>query len=73
MISNKKQIEAYLHCSQCIKEVKQKEEISPSEYQNIEVGWTKHGIQVWCKRHDCNIINIDFEGQKHHANTSSKK
>ena len=30
---------------------------------------TKYGIQAWCLRHDCNMIHINFEGQKFPAET----
>ena len=45
--------------------------MSPREYQKIQVGWTDHGIQVWCVRHDCNIVHLDFEGYTHPANTTT--
>lgn len=69
MVSAKNEIELYFQCSLCMQELMELEiEQSPQEYQQIEVGWTKKGLQVWCKRHDCNIVHIDFEGQKHPAN-----
>jgi hypothetical protein len=63
--SNKNSIQLYLHCSLCVGELPRG--MSPSSYQSIEAGWTAQGLQVWCKRHDCNILHIDFEGQKHPA------
>ena len=68
-ISNTNEIELYLHCTKCLKE--KPNHISPSEYISIEVGWTIQGIQVWCKRHNCNIVHINFEGQKYPANATS--
>jgi len=59
------QIEAYLHCLQCLEEIPPG--VSPREYQRIQAGWTVQGIQVWCVRHEMNIIHMDFEGQKHPA------
>jgi len=41
--------------------------ISPRDYAQYEVGFTVTGIQVWCKRHDCNIVHIDFQSQRHPA------
>ena len=58
------EIELYFQCSQCLDELPYG--VSPAEYANLNVGWSKPGIQVWCNRHDCNIIHIDFEGVKHH-------
>lgn len=67
-LSNRNCINLYLHCGKCLKEIP--EGTSPREYQKIQVGWTDRGIQVWCVRHDCNVIHIDFEGQTHPANTT---
>jgi hypothetical protein len=41
---------------------------SPRDWGRLEVGWTPIGIQVWCKRHNVNVIHIDLEGTKHPAN-----
>jgi hypothetical protein len=62
-IPNTREIKAFMHCAQCLKE---------SQPQNIEAGWTALGFQVWCRTHDANIAHVDFEGQKHPANTSRK-
>ena len=67
-LSNQNCINLYLHCGKCLKEVP--EGTSPREYQRIQVGWTDRGLQVWCVRHDCNVVHIDFEGQTHPANTT---
>ena len=53
----------FFHCKKC----SAPSDMSPSDYQNIEAGWTEDGLQVWCKRHDLNIIHIDFEGHNHPA------
>lgn len=61
-VPNTKEISTYLHCGRCLKQS------GDDPYtQDIEVGWTKWGIQVWCRRHNINIVHIDFEGQKHKA------
>lgn len=52
----------YMHCKQCLEE--KPANISPKNWASISVGWTKKGIQVWCIRHERNIINLDFKGQK---------
>jgi len=59
------EIVGFFHCKDCGKEIPPG--MSPKEYQDIEVGWTEIGLQVWCKRHDFSIIHIDFEGHKHPA------
>jgi hypothetical protein len=42
---NTNEIKFYLHC------LKEKpSDQSPSDWMQLEVGWTPHGLQVWCKR-----------------------
>ena len=60
-ITNGLEILLFLHCGKCI------EDGLPSD---IEAGWTEFGIQVWCKAHQVNIVNVDFQGAKHPADTS---
>lgn len=76
-LSNKNCIEAYIHCSKCLKEYMEDEEIrtkvSPKDYAKTQCGFTKEGIQIWCNRHDCNVAHIDFEGVKHPANLTIEK
>lgn len=69
-IPNTNEIQLFLHCRKCLEE--KPEYISPSDYSDLEVGWTQCGIQVWCKRHDVNIIHIDFEGKRHPANLAAR-
>jgi hypothetical protein len=59
--TNHKAIGLYMHCGLCVNE---------GRGQNIELGWTKKGFQVWCRNHDVNILHVDFEGVKHKANTT---
>ena len=58
-------IEAYIHCKKCLEEMPAGQ--SPRSFQRMEAGWTIKGLQIICKRHNANIIHIDFEGQKHKA------
>ena len=67
-ISNELEIAAYLHCGKCLDELPEGE--SPQDYARTQAGWTPQGIQVWCNRHNCNVMHMDFEGNKHPANTS---
>ncbi len=53
----------FFQCGLCCEEVP--EGVSMQEYALYECGWTVEGFQVWCRRHDANIIHMDFEGQKH--------
>jgi hypothetical protein len=36
--------------------------VSTAEYSRLHVGFTTRGIQVWCARHEVNVIHLDFEG-----------
>ncbi len=65
-------IESYMHCGKCITEWGEgaAEGLSPRDWSHLSVGFTKEGLQVWCNRHDCNVVHIHFEGQKHPANMS---
>jgi hypothetical protein len=61
------QIKAFLHCGKCLKELVDQGGGSPRDYARLSVGWTAKGFQVWCNRHDCNVMHVDFEGRKHPA------
>ena len=65
------EIKMYYHCGICLKQ--RPKNISPSEWCRVEVGATKLGIQVWCKRHQANIVHVDFQWKKHPANLMCKK
>lgn len=60
-------IKMFFHCKQCLESVPIG--MSPRDWAQIECGWTVAGFQVWCKRHDINMIHIDFEGIKHPGDT----
>lgn len=70
------QIHTFFHCAKCIGELPVG--TSPKEFSRIEAGYTDRGIQVWCVRHNMNIVHIDL-GQDHIgkqpqcAHTSHKK
>ena len=58
-------IEVYMYCRQCLKELPVGME--PGQYARVEVGWTSWGMQVWCRRHNTNILHVNFQGQQHPA------
>jgi len=62
-------IKAFMHCRHCLAE--KPRSISPRDWSKIEVGWTEIGLQVWCRRHECNVLHVDFEGRTHPANVTS--
>ncbi len=61
-----REIIQYLHCKKCFAE--KPKGVSPRDWADTEVGFTELGIQLWCKRHEINIVHIDFQGQQHPAN-----
>lgn len=69
-ISNSLEIKLYFHCALCLDEIPEGE--SPESYANYSGGWTIRGFQIWCLRHDCNIVHVDFEGQQHPADITRK-
>lgn len=69
-IPNTECIEMFLHCALCLKE--KPANISPMDWSRTQTGWTKLGLQVWCNRHNCNVVHIDFQGQQHPANLSRR-
>ena len=70
-IPNTLKILQYLHCRKCI--TQKPLGVSMSEWGGYDIGWTKLGLQVWCKKHNCNMMHIDFQGQQHPANLTTKK
>jgi hypothetical protein len=67
-VSNLNEITAYAHCGLCLDELPPDQ--SPMEYARLNVGMTPVGFQVWCVRHDVNVLHIDFEGHKHPVNAT---
>jgi len=76
-LSIKSQIGAYIHCKLCAQELLDGDYRtfgeSAKSYSRYSVGWTLRGLQMWCNRHNCNVINIDFEGAKHPSVTVRDK
>jgi hypothetical protein len=60
--SQEPEIITFFHCKECLSELPKEE--SPKSFQRIQVGFTQKGIQVWCVRHNINIVHLDFDGQK---------
>jgi hypothetical protein len=62
-------IKAFFHCAKCLDEMPGG--TSPRDWAKLSVGWTIAGFQVWCNRHECNVMHIDFQGVKHPAITEA--
>lgn len=56
-METKNEIIDYIHCDKCNNENK---EDSPQDFSQYDIGFTEKGIQAWCRRHDCNIIHIEY-------------
>ncbi len=71
-VPNSKEIEQFIGCGLCFSELP--EGMSPANHSRLAIGFTKNGLQVWCERHKCNVINLDFEGKgPFPANTTRQK
>ena len=58
-------IDSYVACTKCAEELADIEpKISLQDYAAIDVGFTSWGLQVWCRRHQVNIVHLDFGGQQ---------
>ncbi len=68
-VTNEFSIKAYIHCGKCLDEIP--DGVSPMEWSETQAGWTDKGLQVWCNRHECNVVNIDFEGHTHPADNTA--
>lgn len=66
-VPNTLEIVRYMHCALCLAELPAGE--SPASFARLSVGFTKLGVQVWCARHEANVMHVDFEGACHPANT----
>ncbi len=67
-ISALEEIEQYFHCKLCMETLPLA--TSPCDHARFAVGFTSIGLQVWCTRHNVNIVHIDFEGQEHPSNAN---
>ena len=54
-----------LVCARCAEEVAngQTDAGSMRHYSALDVGFTDRGLQVWCRRHQLNVVHVDFAGQ----------
>lgn len=72
--SPENQIKLFFQCRKCVEELAQMggpvQGESPQSYARVSVGWTQLGFQVWCNRHEVNVLHLDLEGFQHPANTS---
>ena len=60
------QITQHVVCSKCEEEFVKgfTDSGTLQHYAKLYVGFTDTGIQVWCPRHDTNVVHVDFEGRE---------
>jgi hypothetical protein len=37
------------------------------DYVTVDVGFSDQGVQVWCRRHELNVVHIDFDDARPNA------
>jgi len=70
-LPNTLSISTYFHCARCLEDRPEGE--SPASFARLAAGFTKEGLQVWCVRHECNIMHVHFQGMKHPANLTRQQ
>ena len=55
-----------LVCNQCYEEycAGLTDSKSLQHYTILDIGLTDIGLQVWCRRHNVNVVHVDFGGRK---------
>lgn len=54
-----RELATYLHCKMCLAELPPG--ASPALWARLSVGVIRGGVQIWCERHDAEVVLIDFE------------
>lgn len=54
----KPEITMYFNCKKCWDELPQG--MSMQEYSRTQSGLTDTGLQVWCTRHDCEVVHLHY-------------
>ena len=49
----------YLHCGSCVRDPAR--HTSMGKYQRYSVMSVPHGLQIWCERHQCNVVVFEFD------------
>ena len=53
------EIERFIQCGKCIDELPEGQ--SPQEYGQLEIGLSRTGLIVWCKRHNEFVTEFNFD------------
>ena len=67
------QIKEPIICAACMDEFSKglSDAASLRDFMRMDIGFTTRGLQVWCQRHDRNIVEINFDGQMPEADFRS--
>ena len=50
------EIHTFFQCAACMREKPASQ--SPQNFMRLNVGLTSEGLQVWCVRHDINVVKL---------------
>tara|TARA_R110000782_G_scaffold206636_2_gene295187 strand:- start:413 stop:679 length:267 start_codon:yes stop_codon:yes gene_type:complete len=60
----KNDIMGVMHCKKCLDEKPNGDREDHADYAQLDIGWTPEGIQVWCRRHDTNVLILTLKGEE---------
>ena len=60
----KNEIMGVMHCKKCLDEKPNGDREDHGDYAQLDIGWTPEGIQVWCRRHDTNVLSLTLKGEE---------
>jgi hypothetical protein len=55
-----KRIISFVHCGDCCNEIPAGESLQ--DYARYELGFSGDGFQVWCLRHDREVVHLNSDG-----------
>jgi len=55
----KLQVKLFFNCQKCFDQLPVGQ--SMHEYSRTQAGFTDEGIQVWCNRHNCEVVHLKYE------------
>ena len=67
---NMNEITTYFHCQKCVDGGMNPQ--SFRESTNVSVGFSEIGIQVWCERHQEEVLHLNFHKSIKNGNYSTK-
>lgn len=65
------EIRDYLYCAKCDDSCPSTETLK--NWQRLSIGLTSYGLQVWCDRHNVNVLHFDLSGNRVRVNPGITK